>query len=107
VRRAPWRRRARLFARQGASTVFIARLLPITRTFVSLPAGHVGVPLWRFVVLTIVGCAIWSAAFVLAGSFAGAGWHQIATGVGRVSLAFAAVALLIFVLTRGQCSSPR
>src|SRR3954452_25268253 len=37
----------RLFARRGQSAVFTARLLPLARTFVSLPAGHVGVPLWR------------------------------------------------------------
>jgi membrane protein DedA with SNARE-associated domain len=52
----------RVFARRGDSTVFIARLLPLARTFVSLPAGHVGVPFWRFVLLTIAGCALWSGA---------------------------------------------
>jgi len=97
----------RLFARRAESTVLIARLLPLARTFVSLPAGHVGVPLLRFVVLTIVGCAIWSAAFVLAGSLAGTGWEVIATTVGRVSLAVAALALLAFVLAGRHFSSRR
>jgi len=52
----------RLFWRRGLGTVFIARLLPLARTFVSLPAGHVGVPFIRFTLLTIAGCVIWSAA---------------------------------------------
>src|SRR5204863_3518866 len=69
-----------LFARRGPSTVFIARLLPLARTFVSLPAGHVGVPLVRFIVLTVAGCAIWSTCFVLAGALARAGRGATAHG---------------------------
>ncbi len=47
--------------------VFVARLLPLARTFVSLPAGAQGVPLPQFVALTTLGCALWAVAFVLAG----------------------------------------
>jgi membrane protein DedA with SNARE-associated domain len=83
----------RIFGRRGDSAVFVARLLPLARTFVSLPAGHAGVPLTRFTVLTVAGCAIWSAAFVLAGALAGAGWSELAAGEGRVSLALAGAAL--------------
>jgi membrane protein DedA with SNARE-associated domain len=88
-----------LFARRGDRTVFIARLLPLARSFVSLPAGHFGVSLWRFVVLTIAGCAIWSAAFVLAGSLAGSGWQVLATSIGRVFLGVA-LASLAWVFVR-------
>jgi membrane protein DedA with SNARE-associated domain len=97
----------RLFARRGQHTVFIARLLPLARSFVSLPAGHVGVPFRRFVPLTIAGCAIWSAAFVLAGELAGSGWQQVATTVGRVSLAVTALALITILGARGRFSNPR
>src|SRR4051812_4456103 len=38
----------RLFAHHGQAAVFVARLLPLARTFVSLPAGHARVPLSRF-----------------------------------------------------------
>jgi membrane protein DedA with SNARE-associated domain len=75
----------RLFGHRGLSTVFIARLLPLARTFVSLPAGHVGVPLGRFVALTTAGCAIWSAAFVLAGALAGSAEQRVASVAGRLS----------------------
>src|SRR6202043_1934522 len=50
---------------QGLKAVFIARLLPLARTFVSLPAGARRVPLGPFVVLTIAGCALWAAGFIL------------------------------------------
>jgi membrane protein DedA with SNARE-associated domain len=82
----------RLLSRRGTSTVFVARLLPLARTFVSLPAGHARVPLARFIALTVVGCAIWSAAFVLAGALAGSSWAHLVTTEGRASLAVAAVA---------------
>jgi membrane protein DedA with SNARE-associated domain len=89
-----------LFECRGLSTVFIARLLPLARTFVSLPAGHVRVPLVRFIVLTIGGCAIWSAAFVLAGALAGTSWSEVATTEGRASAALVGLALIAFVFGR-------
>ena len=88
----------RLLRNRGERTVFTARLLPLARTFVSLPAGHVGVPLPRFVALTAAGCAIWSAAFVLAGYLAGSGWQRIASTAGHVSLVVGAVLAAAFVL---------
>ena len=88
----------RLLRSRGERTVFTARLLPLARTFVSLPAGHVGIPLRRFVPLTMAGCAIWSSAFVSAGDLAGAGWERLASSAGRVSLAVSALLLAVFVL---------
>jgi len=58
------------------------------------------VPLARFVGLTIAGCAVWSAAFVLAGALAGNGWARLATAAGRVSLAVVALAALGFAVLR-------
>ena len=92
----------RLLESRGERTVFTARLLPLARTFVSLPAGHVGVPFRRFLSLTIAGCALWSAAFVLAGDLAGAGWERLASSVGHVSLAVSAVLVVLFVLGAGR-----
>ncbi len=61
----------KVYRRFGTNAVFLARLLPLARSFVSLPAGRAQVPLGLFVVLTTAGCAIWSALFVLAGATAG------------------------------------
>lgn len=99
----------RLFARRGQSTVFIARLLPLARTFVSLPAGHVRVPFWRFVGLTGAGCAIWSVAFVLAGYLAGTGWERVATIAGRGTwlVAVAALGALLVASKSGGASAGR
>jgi membrane protein DedA with SNARE-associated domain len=91
------RRCERLLARHGESTVFLARLLPLARTFVSLPAGHARIPFARFVPLTIAGCALWSAAFILAGDAAGEGWQRVASVAGHGSLVAAAVAIAALV----------
>ena len=41
------------FARYGDATVFFSRMLPIIRTFISLPAGVAKMPFWRFTLLTV------------------------------------------------------
>jgi membrane protein DedA with SNARE-associated domain len=77
----PWaqaglRRCDTLLARHGARAVFTARLMPLARTFVSLPAGHARIPIARFIALTTLGCAIWAALFVVAGMLVGASWQH-------------------------------
>jgi membrane protein DedA with SNARE-associated domain len=49
----------RWFQRQGPAAVFIARLLPIVRTFISLPAGIARMPFWPFLILSFVGSVPW------------------------------------------------
>ena len=72
-----------LLERQGIRAVFVARLLPLARTFVSLPAGARRTPLIPFIALTTAGCALWALAFVLVGALAGSAWTAIDTIVGR------------------------
>ena len=49
----------RWFEKYGSWTVFLTRMLPIIRTFISLPAGVARMPFWRFTVLTTLGCIPW------------------------------------------------
>src|SRR3954463_1646954 len=46
----------RWFQRHGDATVFFTRMLPVIRTFISLPAGVARMPFWRFTLLTTLGC---------------------------------------------------
>ncbi len=94
-----------IFERYGSGAVFVGRLLPLVRTFVSLPAGQAGVSLGRFVALTVAGCAIWSAAFIMAGYATGSAWREISGSVGGVGLAIGALAIL-WVLLRLRASRP-
>jgi membrane protein DedA with SNARE-associated domain len=49
----------RWFERHGDATVFFTRMLPIIRTFISLPAGVAKMPFWRFTLFTLAGCVPW------------------------------------------------
>jgi membrane protein DedA with SNARE-associated domain len=91
----------RIFHRYGSGAVLVARLLPLARTFVSLPAGRAGVPLPTFVLLTVIGCAIWSAGFVLAGDLAGDAWRSASGVASRAALAAGAL-LLIWLWLGGR-----
>ena len=55
------------FARYGDATVFFSRLLPIIRTFISLPAGVAKMPFWRFTAFTVAGCVPWVFALAFVG----------------------------------------
>src|SRR4051794_22172965 len=56
----------RWFERYGSITVFVCRLLPVVRTFISLPAGVARMPFWRFTALPVLGClpGVWLLASV-------------------------------------------
>ena len=87
VARAALRKSEGLFDRHGTRAVFIARLLPLARTFVSLPAGARRVPLAPFIALTALGCALWATAFVLTGLLVGTAWMTVNSVIGRALLA--------------------
>jgi membrane protein DedA with SNARE-associated domain len=65
------------FERWEDWAVFLGRLTPLVRSFVSIPAGVLEAPFVRYVVLTLAGSAIWCFAFAGAGWAAGASWEQI------------------------------
>jgi membrane protein DedA with SNARE-associated domain len=64
----------RWFERYGAPAVFFSRMLPIIRTFISLPAGVARMPFWKFSALTIAGCLPWVFALTFAGQKAAENW---------------------------------
>jgi membrane protein DedA with SNARE-associated domain len=66
----------RWFERHGDATVFFTRMLPIIRTFISLPAGVARMPFWRFSLLTIAGCLPWVLMLTLIGREAGDRWES-------------------------------
>jgi membrane protein DedA with SNARE-associated domain len=71
-------RAERWFARYGAPAVFVGRLLPAVRTFISLPAGISAMPAIPFGVYTVAGCIPWTAALAGAGYALDRDWQTIA-----------------------------
>jgi membrane protein DedA with SNARE-associated domain len=66
----------RWFEKHGDATVFFTRMLPIIRTFISLPAGVAKMPFWRFSILTLAGCVPWVLMLTYIGMKAGESWED-------------------------------
>ena len=66
----------RWFERHGDATVFFTRMLPIVRTFISLPAGVAKMPFWRFSAFTLAGCVPWVLMLTWIGKSAGDNWER-------------------------------
>src|SRR3954471_75436 len=84
----------RWFERHGDATVFFTRMLPIIRTFISLPAGVARMPFWRFTVLTLAGCIPWVFLLTLIGKAAGDNWERWKEHLHYVDYAVVALILL-------------
>ena len=81
------------FEKYGDATVFFTRMLPIVRTFISLPAGVARMPFWRFTLLTTLGCIPWILMLTLIGREAGDRWETWKDSLHYVDYAVAAMLL--------------
>lgn len=66
----------RFFARWGWAAMFIARLLPVIRTFIAFPAGVARMPLIPFHVMTFIGSLIWCYGLAWVGMTMGEAWRS-------------------------------
>ena len=83
------------FDRYGTPTVFFARLLPVVRTFISLPAGVARMPLGRFSVLTVLGTLPWCIMLVAIGNVAGTHWDEWHRRFGYLDYVVVAAAIAV------------
>ncbi len=92
----------RFFARYGPITVFFARMLPIVRTFISLPAGFGRMPFWKFTVYTVLGCVPWVLLLGFLGERLGSNWEKIRPLLHYLDYAVvvALVALVVWAIVR-------
>jgi membrane protein DedA with SNARE-associated domain len=84
----------RWFDRYGDATVFFSRMLPIIRTFISLPAGVARMPFWRFTLLTTLGCIPWVFMLTYIGQQVGSRWEDWRDSLHYVDYAVAALIVL-------------
>jgi membrane protein DedA with SNARE-associated domain len=101
----------RFFERWGSPTVFIARLLPVIRTFIAFPAGVSRMDLWRFSIYTLLGSYPWCLALAYAGMKLGEHWHNLAPYFHRFddligALLVIAVAAFLYLRLRGRTPQP-
>jgi membrane protein DedA with SNARE-associated domain len=87
----------RWFTRYGAPAIFFSRMLPIVRTFISLPAGVAKMPFARFTLLTLAGCIPWVLGLGLAGEAVGSEWKSVRKGFDYVDYAVAVLVVIAIV----------
>jgi membrane protein DedA with SNARE-associated domain len=97
------------FARHGVKAVFFGRMVPLFRSFISLPAGIERMPMATFLAFTTLGSLIWNLIFVLAGYQLGENWRVVQDYVGvyqKLVVAAVVVGVAAFVALRLRRSRP-
>jgi membrane protein DedA with SNARE-associated domain len=97
------------FERYGSLTVFFSRMLPIIRTFISLPAGVAKMPFWRFSLFTLAGSIPWVLALALIGESVGDNWEDWRHRLGYldyVVLAAIVVGAIYLIVRRRRGGGP-
>ena len=92
------------FERYGDVTVLVTRMLPIVRTFISLPAGVARMPFWRFSVLTFIGCVPWVFLLTFIGQQVGVRWESWKDSLHYFDYAVAACIVLgvVYLIVRNR-----
>ena len=95
------------FDRWGDWAVFLGRITPVARSFVSIPAGVFRAPLGRYTVLTFIGSTIWCVVFAAIGYAFGTRWETFHENFHYVDYAVAAgiVIGVAYLLVRRRRSS--
>jgi membrane protein DedA with SNARE-associated domain len=84
----------RFFERRGLLAVFVGRLLPVIRTYISFPAGLARVDLLRFSVLTFLGALPWSAGLAVAGYELKDQYDRVSGPMGKATVVIAVLVAL-------------
>jgi membrane protein DedA with SNARE-associated domain len=99
----------RWFERHGAATVFFTRMMPIIRTFISLPAGAARMPIGRFTVYTLAGCIPWVLALGIIGQQVGERWDEWRDSLhylDYVVIAVVVIGIAYLIIRRRRAGAP-
>lgn len=84
------------FLKYGSSSVFLTRLVPIFRTFISIPAGIAKMNRTHFLALTLAGALIWDSMLIYLGYHLGPYWDNIISVFNKLTdVALVALAIII------------
>src|SRR5581483_7591957 len=86
------------FAKYGQATAFFSRLLPVIRTFISLPAGITRMNFPKFVAYTFAGSLLWSIVLVYVGQLLGQNWIEVREFLQRFDYVIVLVVVLAVAL---------
>jgi membrane protein DedA with SNARE-associated domain len=83
------------FKKYGTISVFLGRMVPVIRAVISLPAGLAEMKRGPFIVLSTVGCFIWTAILAFLGKAAGANWRNVSNDFHKAQLPILAICVLV------------
>ena len=85
------------FERHGAGIVFVGRMVPALRTFISIPPGILRMPVARYLLWSTLGTLVWSAALASGGYALGAGFERVEEVAAPLTTGIIALALLWYL----------
>ena len=88
----------RWFDKYGIKAVFFSRMLPVVRTFISLPAGFAHVNLKQFLFYTFLGSLPWTALILFAGLKLGENWKELLAIGHEASIAFIVICVIAILI---------
>jgi membrane protein DedA with SNARE-associated domain len=88
----------RFFDRWGLWAVFLGRLLPIVRTYISFPAGLSKIGYGKFIIVTLLGAIPWNLGLAYAGFLLGQHYQEVATTLSPVAIPLAILVVIILAV---------
>ena len=86
------------FSRYGDPAIFFSRMVPVVRTFISLPAGMAKMKFGRFVILTTLGSIPWNFALTYSGYLLGERWEGIKDLFEKLDILIVIVIVIVAVI---------
>lgn len=83
------------FARRGSFAVFIGRILPVVRTFISIPAGVAHMDFRLFSILTFAGSFLWSLVLAWIGYLLGSNYDRVRSALAPFDIPIAVIIVLL------------
>jgi membrane protein DedA with SNARE-associated domain len=92
----------RWFDRWGSWAVFLGRMVPLVRTFVSYPAGISRMPMGRFLLFSTLGSLPWNLALIVAGFVVGENYEAISAAMKPYEYLIYVVVVVVTVILVGR-----
>jgi membrane protein DedA with SNARE-associated domain len=86
------------FRKHGSIVVMVARVVPVFRSLISIPAGMSGMPLGRFLVFTAIGAGAWNTGLISSGYLLGANWELVVGWLDQYQVAMLALNASVFTV---------
>ncbi len=95
------------FRNHGEGTILVSRMLPLTRYFISIPAGFSRMPRRTFILYTAIGSFIWNIALIYGGVLLGQYWFTIIEYGAQVEVVIGTIVILFCLWYIYQASARR